>query len=45
MKKMKKFFQSKAQVGPKSGVKIGKKSQKIAKIRKNLQKLAKIHHF
>jgi hypothetical protein len=38
MKKMKKFFQSKAQVGPKSGVKTGKKSQKIAKIYKKSQK-------
>jgi hypothetical protein len=34
-----------AQVGPKSGVKNHKKSQKFAKIYKNLQKSAEIHHF
>jgi hypothetical protein len=41
-------FQSKAQVGSKSGVKMSKKSQKIAKNRKNLQKFTKIRrneHF
>jgi hypothetical protein len=37
--------QSKAQVGPKSGVKMSKKSQKFAKIRKNSQKSAKMNHF
>jgi hypothetical protein len=35
-------FQSKAQVGSKSGVKMSKKSQKITKNHKNLQKITKI---
>jgi hypothetical protein len=39
------FFQSNAQVGPQSGVKMSKKSQKFAKNRKNLQKIAKMNRF
>jgi hypothetical protein len=38
-------FQSKAQVGPESGVKNRKKSQKFAKNYKKLQKFAEMNHF
>jgi hypothetical protein len=38
-------FQSNAQVGQKTGVKMSKNSQKLAKNYKNSQKLAKMNRF